>query len=134
MGKDAEDLQFTAGRPRSPIHETIGCCITVHRTLGPGLMEGIYSRAVGLELTAAGIASAAETAYPVTYRGHLLCHQRLDLVVDRRLVLEVKAVEHVSDIHRAQLLSYLRVSRLRVGLLVNFNVPVLQDGIKRIVL
>ncbi len=116
------------------IHETIGCCIAVHRALGPGLMEAIYSRAVGIELAAVGIPSACEASYPVIYRGQVLCHQRLDLVVDDRLILEIKAVECLNQLHRAQLLSYLRVATIRAGLLINFNVPVLQDGIKRIVL
>jgi GxxExxY protein len=116
------------------IHRTIGCCITVHRTLGPGLLERIYSRAICLELEAANIAFEMEKAFPVTYRGRLLCHQRVDLVVEAQLVLEVKAVAVLSEIYRAQLLSYLRVSKLPAGLLMNFNVPILQDGIKRIVL
>ncbi|MBI3491800.1 MAG: GxxExxY protein [Acidobacteria bacterium] len=110
------------------IHRTIGCCIDVHRALGPGLLETIYSRAVELELTAAGISFESEKTYPVRYRGQLLCSQRLDVVVEGQLVLEIKSVEQLAAVHRAQLLSYLRVSSLRVGLLLNFNVPVLQEG------
>ena len=116
------------------VQKTIGCCIDVHRTLGPGLLESIYARAVFLELDAQGIPFEAEKQFPVFYRGQLLCHQRLDLVVARELVVEIKAVERLNPIHYAQLLSYLRVSNLRVGLLMNFNMPVLQDGLKRIVL
>ena len=115
----------------SMIHDTIGCCIAVHRALGPGLLEVIYSRAIGLELTAAGIAFEREKAYPVTYRGELLCEQHLDFVVGRAIVLEIKSVELLAPVHHAQLLSYMRVSRLRVGLLMNFNVAVLRDGLVR---
>ena len=116
------------------IHKVIGCCITVHRALGPGLLEGIYSRAVSIELQANGIPFETEKPVPVYYRGHLLCHQRLDFVVNGEVVLEIKSVEQLVTINRAQLLSYLRASKLPVGLLMNFNVTVLQDGIRRLVL
>jgi GxxExxY protein len=116
------------------VHDTIGCCITVHRALGPGLLEEIYSRALGLELNAAGIPFQREKAYPVVYRGELLCQQYLDFVVGDELVLELKSVEQLVPINHAQLLSYLRVSRKRIGLLVNFNVVVLKDGLHRKVL
>ena len=113
------------------IHDTIGCCIEVHRTLGPGLLEVIYSRAISLELTAAGLPFEREKAFPVTYRGELLCQQYLDFVVGGAIVLEIKAVDLLAPVHHAQLLSYLRVSRLRAGLLLNFNVAVLRDGLVR---
>ena len=116
------------------VHHTIGCCIAVHRTLGPGLLETIYSRAVALELRAAGISFEREKRYPVTYRGELLCEQHLDFVVGGTIVLEIKSIEAIAPIHHSQLLSYLRVSRLRVGLLMNFNVAVLKDGLVRKVL
>ena len=116
------------------ITRVIGCCITVHRSLGPGLLEGIYSRAICLELTAARIPFERELEIPVSYREELLCIQRLDIVAAGQIVLEVKSVERLVPVHHAQLLSYLRVSRLKIGLLVNFNVPVLQDGLKRVVL
>jgi GxxExxY protein len=78
------------------IHGVIGCCITVHDTLGPGLLEGIYRRAVCIELAYQGISFNVEKDYPVTYRGQLLCHQRLDIVVDDALVLELKAIERLA--------------------------------------
>jgi len=124
LPNDLEDL----------IHRTIGCCIAVHRALGPGLLENIYSRGICLELEATKIRFEAEKQIPVWYRGQLLCYQRLDLVVAEQIVIEIEAVERLNPVRRAQLLSYLRVSNLRVGLLMNFNVPVLQDGLKRIVL
>lgn len=116
------------------VHDTIGSCISVHRALGPGLLETIYSRAICLELTAAGIAFEREKTYPVMYRGELLCEQRLDFVVGGELVLEIKSVEHLVPLHHSQLLNYMRVAHLRVGLLMNFNVVVLRDGLKRKVL
>ena len=116
------------------VRDAIGCCITVHRTLGPGLLEIIYSRAVALELAAAGISFEREKPCPVTYRGQLLCEHPLDFVVGNAIVLEIKSIEAIAPIHHSQLLSYLRVSRLRVGLLINFNVPVLKDGLVRKVL
>ena len=121
-------------RSRTTDPNTIGSCIAVHRVLGPGLLESIYSRAIALELTAAGIAFARERTYPVTYRGELLCEQRLDFVVGAEIVLEIKSVEHLTSLHDAQLLNYMRIARLRAGLLMNFNVPVLKDGLRRRVL
>jgi len=116
------------------IRKTIGCCITVHRTLGPGLLETIYSRAIALELAAAGIAFEREKAYSVAYRGQPLYEQRLDFVVGDAIVLEIKAVEHLAPIHEVQLVNYMRISRLRAGLLMNFNEVVLKDGLRRKVL
>jgi len=116
------------------IHRIIGCCIQVHRELGPGLLERIYVRAICLELLANELPFEVEKGVPVTYRGVVLCQQRLDLVVAGKVLLEVKAVERLAPVHQAQVLSYLRVSGLRVGLLMNFNVTVLPDGLRRIVL
>ena len=116
------------------IEETIKHCTEVHKALGPGLLENIYSRAIALELTAAAIPFEREKSYPVTYRGELLCQQRLDFVVADTFVLEIKSIEAIAPVHRAQLLSYLRISKLRVGLLMNFNVALLKDGLIRRVL
>ena len=98
------------------------------------MFETIYSRAVALELRENGISFEREKPYPVLYRGELLCEQRLDFVVGGQIVLELKAIERLASVHHAQLLTYLRVSRLRVGLLMNFNVAVLRDGLVRKVL
>ena len=116
------------------IHDTIGCCIAVHRALGLGLLETIYSRAIALELGAAGIAFEREKSYAVMYRGELLHEQRLDFVVAGAIVLEIKAVEHLVPIHDVQLVNYMRIARVRAGLLMNFNVVVLKDGLKRKIL
>lgn len=115
-------------------HRTIGCCIAVHRELGPGLLEAIYQRAVGYELEANGISFERERQVPILYRGRRIYVHRLDLVVAGQLLLELKAVEHLHPVHRAQALSCLRASKLRLALLINFNVAVLPDGIRRIIL
>jgi GxxExxY protein len=98
------------------------------------LLEGVYSKAVGLELASSGIAFEREKRYLVNYRGARLCEQRLDFVVEDRLALEIKAVKGLAPIHHAQILSYMRVARLQAGLLMNFNVAVLRDGMRRKVL
>jgi GxxExxY protein len=116
------------------VHKTIGCCIEVHRILGSGLLESPYSKAAAIELTVNGIPFEREKEYLVTYRGQPLCHQRVDFVVDGRLLLELKAVDRLTAVHRAQVLSYLRLSRLPIALLINFNEVVLRNGIKRIIL
>jgi GxxExxY protein len=116
------------------IHRIIGACIAVHRVLGPGLLEASYSRALCIELDASRICYECEKPYPVRYRGQLVCMHRVDLVIANEVVVEVKSVEALNRIFHAQILSYLRVSGLRVGLLVNFNVPIVQDGVKRFVL
>jgi GxxExxY protein len=116
------------------IHRVIGCCIDVHRGLGPGLLESIYSRAVCIELGAQGIEFEREKLLPVKYRDQLLCNQRIDIVVEKQIVLEIKSVERLHPVHHAQVLTYLRVSKLPVGLLLNFNVAVLREGLDRIVL
>jgi len=118
----------------SLIHRVIGCCITVHKELGPGLLERIYAKVVCMELGAEGIAFEREKRYPVSYRGQLLWHQRVDLVIEGQLILEIKSIEAIASVHRGQVKTYLRVSGLSVGLLVNFNVGAIPDGLKRIVL
>lgn len=115
-------------------HRVIGCCVRVHRELGPGLLESIYSQAVVIELEASHIQFELEKAIPVRYRDKLLCHQRLDLLVENQIVLELKSVERLDSIHLAQVLSYLRVAGVRLGLLVNFNVSILKNGIRRVIL
>jgi GxxExxY protein len=115
------------------IHRTIGCCITVHRELGPGLIESVYHRAVGYELGVSGIPFEREKACPINYRGRRLYTHRLDLVVAGELLLELKAVERLHPVHVAQVLSSLRASKLPVALLINFNVALLPQGIRRVV-
>ena len=116
------------------IRRVIGCCITVHRALGPGLIEAAYQRAVCMELEIAGIRFECEKACPIRYRGKSLYIHRLDIVVDSKILLELKAVEQLHPVHRAQVLSSLHASGLALGLLINFNVPLLADGVRRVVL
>lgn len=115
--------------------QIIGAAIEVHRALGPGLLESAYQACMGFELNARGVSVRREVELPVVFRGHRLdCGYRLDLVVQEKVIVEIKCVEKLSPIHDAQLLTYLRLSGLRVGLLINFNVPLLKDGIIRRVL
>ena len=113
----------------------IGAAIEVHKLLGPGLLESVYEACLGREFDLLGIAYERQVALPLNYKGVRLDEgYRMDLVVEQRIVLEIKSVQELLPIHEAQLLTYLRLSSLKVGLLINFNVPVLRDGLKRRVL
>jgi len=112
----------------------IGAAIEVHKGLGPGLLESAYEVCLAFELRQMGFKVEAQKPLPVVYKDVKLdCGYRLDLVVEDAVIVEIKAVERLSPVHDAQLLSYLRLSHKRVGLLLNFNVRVLKDGLKRIV-
>ncbi len=112
----------------------IGATIEVHKALGPGLLESAYEECLCRELQERKISFVRQKSLPVTYKGVKLdCGYRLDVVVEDAIVLEVKACSEIEEIHRAQLLTYLKLSGLNVGLLLNFNVPVLKDGIVRMV-
>ena len=113
---------------------TIGICLTVHRELGAGFHEAVYTRACRIELTASGMSYEAEKAVPIRYRGQLITTQRIDLVVAEKLIVEVKSVDRLHPVHIAQAVSYLRATELRLALVVNFNVSVLRQGIRRVVL
>jgi GxxExxY protein len=113
----------------------IGCAIEVHRTLGPGLLESTYRRCLAYELSHAQIPFQMEMPLPVRYKDVLLeCGYRIDLLVGGDLIVEVKSVETLLPIHQAQILTYMRLARIPIGLLINFNVTKLQSGIKRFVL
>ena len=112
----------------------IGAAIEVHKTLGPGLLESIYEECLGLELELRGLSIERQKPLLVTYKGKKLqCVYRLDLVVEKQIIIELKSCENIEPIHKAQLLTYLKLSDLRLGLLLNFNVPLMRDGITRIV-
>lgn len=116
-------------------HRILEAAIEVHRQLGPGLLESSYQACLAHELALRGIAFVQEQALPVVYKTcKLECGYRLDFVVEKQVLVEVKAVEAVHPIHEAQLLTYLRLSGLHTGLLINFNVVLLKQGIKRMVL
>ncbi len=107
----------------------IGAAVGVHRALGPGLLESAYEECLCHELHLRGIAFERQAALPVEYKGVKLdCGYRLDLIVENALILEVKCVEHVLPVHEAQLLTYLKMTGKRVGLILNFNVPALTRG------
>src|SRR5215216_2401276 len=116
------------------MHEAIGCAIAVHRELGPGFLESIYRKAMYLELDAKGLTYERERSVRVAYRGVEIPGQRVDLIIEGLIVVELKSVASLADVHRAQLISYLRTTGLRGGLLINFDVRVLKDGIQRVVL
>lgn len=113
--------------------EVIAGLIEVHRYLGPGLLESTYEACVAHELAGRGFSVERQKPISVLYKGALVdCAYRIDLIVDQRIVIELKAVERLLPIHAAQLLAYLRLSTIPVGLLVNFNVSVLTSGLKRL--
>jgi GxxExxY protein len=112
----------------------IECAIQVHKTLGPGLLESVYEECLCYELKQAGLKFERQKPLPVKYRDKLLeCGYRLDIIVENQVILEIKAIEGILPIHHAQLLTYLKLSEIKAGLLINFCVPVLKDGIKRMV-
>ncbi len=120
----------------APLTErVIGAAIRVHKVLGPGLLESAYQGCLAHELRLGGLTVEREREVPVNYKGLMLQPAfRVDLVVEEQVLIEVKAVERIHPIHEAQLLTYLRVGGFKTGLLINFNVPVLKDGLRRILL
>ncbi|MCK4790078.1 MAG: GxxExxY protein [Desulfobacteraceae bacterium] len=112
----------------------IGAAIEVHKALGPGLLESAYEKCMCHELTLRGLSFECQKPLPVIYKGEKLdCGYRLDIVVEDTIIIELKSCEAIEPIHRAQLLTYLKLSCLTLGLLLNFNVPVMRDGVVRIV-
>ena len=110
----------------------IGAAIEVHRVLGPGLLESIYEECLSHELGAVKITHERQKEIPIEYKGiRLGCGYRIDLLVEEKIIVEIKSCESILPIHEAQLLTYLKLTGLKVGLLINFNVPVLKEGIKR---
>ena len=115
--------------------EIIGAAVEVHRELGPGLLESVYEECLCRELDLRDMLFERQKPLPLAYKGISLdCGYRLDLVIEDRIIVEIKCVEALATIHEAQLLTYMKLARVKVGLLINFNVPVLKNGIKRFVL
>ena len=115
-------------------HRVLGLCLEVHRELGPGLLESAYEEALAYEFTQTGLAFERQRDMPLLYKGvPLNCGYRLDFIVEGELILELKAVNELLPVHHAQLLTYLKLERRSLGLLINFNVPVLKEGIRRVV-
>jgi GxxExxY protein len=116
-------------------NQVIGCAIEVHKNLGPGLLESTYEQCLAYELSKAGIPFNAQQPLPVDYKGVKLdCGYRVDLLVDDKLIVELKSVDELLPVHQAQLLTYLKLSGVKIGLLMNFNVKHLRTGIKRLVM
>lgn len=112
----------------------IGCAIEVHRELGPGLLESAYGQCLAHELRLQHLAFEIQKPMPVEYKGLLLdCGYRLDFLVEDQIIVELKAVAVIEPIHEAQILTYMKLARVKRGLLINFNVPLLKDGIRRFV-
>ena len=112
--------------------KVIGCAIEVHRRLGPGLLESTYQQCLARELHLNGIGFKLEHPLPVEYKGvQLDCGYRIDILAENRLIIELKAIEKITGIHKAQLLTYMKLSGINTGLLINFNVERLKDGIHR---
>jgi GxxExxY protein len=129
--KDTED---TKKKINALSNAVIGAAIEVHRILGPGLLESAYEECLCRELSIRNVPFERQMALPVRYKGvELDCGYRIDVLVDKVVILELKAVENILPIHEAQVLTYLRLTNLWLGLLINFNVPVLKNGVKRLV-
>jgi GxxExxY protein len=112
----------------------IGCAIKIHRSLGPGLLESAYEACLFYELSKIGLTVEKQKALPLIYESVKLdCGYRADFVIENKVVIEVKSVDAIADIHLAQILTYLKLSNCKVGLLINFNVLKLTDGLKRVV-
>jgi GxxExxY protein len=113
----------------------IECAINVHRELGPGLLESTYEQCLSFELTENNIEYKTQMALPVIYRGNKIeCGYRIDMFVEDIVIVELKSVVSLEPIHTAQLLTYMKLSNIKVGLLINFNVKLLKNGIKRVIL
>jgi len=114
--------------------QVIGACIEIHKQLGPGLLESAYEECLCHELNLRGLRFRRQVSLPVTYKGIKLdCGYRLDILVEEKVILELKSVDEVTPLHKAQLLTYLRLSGNKVGLILNFNTAVMKDGITRLV-
>jgi GxxExxY protein len=114
-------------------HKVIGCAVEVHKHLGPGLLESSYERCLLQELESVGIDAESQVSLPIVYKGlNLESGYRLDIIVSNCLIIELKAVDELAPIHTAELLTYLKLSDVKTGLLINFNTARLADGIKRV--
>ena len=116
------------------VRDVLGAAIEVHRVLGPGFLESVYEEALGIELKLRGIPFKRQVSLGVQYKGERVGEGRMDLLVKDVLIVELKTVDTLAPIHKAQTISYLKATGLKLALLINFNVPVLKDGIKRVIL
>lgn len=114
-------------------HRTIGAAIEVHKQIGPSYLESLYEDALCIELKLRGISYSQQHAVSVKYKGHSIGEGRIDILVEDRLVVELKAVESLLPVHKAQVISYLKSTKLKLGLLINFNESILKNGLKRVI-
>jgi GxxExxY protein len=112
----------------------IGCAIEVHRELGPGLPEAVCETALCIELQSRGIPFKRQIGVPIYYKGHLLSEHRPDLIVADEIIVEIKTIERIAPVHVAQVSTYLRITSLKVGLILNFNSATMRAGVRRVVL
>ena len=132
--EDTERAEIRAVVENVLTDQIIGCAIEVHRHLGPGLLESVYEECLCYELSQIGLRFERQVHMPLTYKGIKLdCGHKLDLVVEDSVVVELKSIDDLAPIHHAQLLTYLKTSNKKVGLLINFNVQLLKNGLKRVV-
>jgi GxxExxY protein len=129
-----EDTESTEEFENNSLTDAIiGAAITVHRELGPGLLESVYEKCLALELTKSGFQVCSQKEIPLTYKGLALeSGFRADLIVENKVLVELKSIDQLLPVHTAQVLTYLKLSNLRTGLLINFNVQLLKNGIKRL--
>ena len=133
-GKGVEKRDGPTGELDRLAHPVIGAAIEVYRRLGPGFLESVYEEALCIELEFRGIPFEKQAPVAIKYRGRTISGSRLDLTVAGQLLVELKAVETLAPIHEAQVISYLKATGLKLGLLINFNVELLKYGVKRVVL
>jgi GxxExxY protein len=136
--EDTKETKFIRTDPKEEAdrwsNAVIGAAIAVHKALGPGFLEGVYEEALCIELERRNIPFRRQVSFDVNYADTKVGEGRIDLIIGGCLIIELKAIDGFAPIHTAQAISYLRATGLRLALLINFNVPVLKDGIKRIIL
>lgn len=116
-------------------NRTVHAAFLAHSQLGPGLLEGVYEACLEYELTKLGFSVQRQIKLPIEYDGVMLdANLRLDLLIEKQLIVEIKSLDGLAPVHTAQLMTYLKLTRRRLGLLINFNVPLIKEGIKRVVL
>ncbi|MFQ6678770.1 MAG: GxxExxY protein [Fidelibacterota bacterium] len=128
--KDAENIEMELNKITEKI---IGCAIEVHKKLGPGLLESVYEKALCIELRIAGLKFERQKSLPVLYKNESIGEFKIDILVENKIVLELKSVERHDPIFEAQILSYMKLGNYPLGLLINFNSKLLKDGIKRFI-
>ena len=131
--RDAEAQRKTMKELNQITEKIIGCAIEVHKHLGPGLLESIYEKALCHELDDNKVIYERQIIIPVIYKGFNLGDYRLDLLVEKEIIVELKAIDKIHPVYEAQVLSYLKLTDKKLGLLINFNTPTLKSGIKRII-